>query len=95
MDKLEAEKPWLSPQQLLNEAYSSIVSDIEETFVKPRLSNGQFAPKDQAIVTQSKKAEAAAGSISGSSLGNSVQRKYSSTQDAMREAARELGINMS
>lgn len=92
VDRLEAEKPWLSPQQLLNEAYTKITSHLEETFVKPRLSNGQFAPNDSRVVQQSRRAEAAAGSLSGSSLGNSTQRKITSTADAMREARRELGM---
>lgn len=94
VDQLESEKPWLTPPQLLNEAYTKVVSDFEETFVKPRLTNGQFAPKDKAQVEKSKRAEAAAGSLSGSSLGNSAKRTYSSTSDAMRESARELGMEV-
>lgn len=92
VEKLEAEKPWLSPRQILNEAYTKVIGEVEEKFVKPRLPNGQFASTDQKVVTQSRKAEAAAGSLSGSSLGNSVARKISKTSDAITEARRELGM---
>lgn len=75
VSRLEQEGVYKHPRDLMKAAYRTVVNQLEDKFIKPRLANGQFASRSEVEALKSKKAEAAAGSLSGSTLGNSAQRK--------------------